>query len=64
MLARDTERERVKLEQQAVAVKQNEEARAKTESRIAAALQNNDEILSKRRTDFDLKEKEAETRRQ
>ena len=64
MLARDKERDKVKLEQQAEASKRNSEARVKAESRIAAALQSNSAILTKRRTDFDLKEKEAGARRQ
>lgn len=64
MIARDKEREKAKLEQQAEAAKRNEEARVKAEARIAAALESNASILAKRRTEFDAKEKEAEARRQ
>lgn len=64
MIARDKEREKAKLEQQAEAAKKNEEARVKAEARIAAALETNANILAKRRTEFDAKEKEAEARRQ
>lgn len=63
MVARDKEREKAKLEQQAEAAKKNAEVRVKAEARISAALQSNASILAKRRTEFDAKEKEAENRR-
>ncbi len=63
MVARDAEREKVKLQMEEEVKKKNAEARVKAEARIEAALKNNAAILAKRRTDFNLKEKEAEERR-
>jgi hypothetical protein len=63
MVARDLEREKVKLEMEEEVKKKNAESRVKAEARISAALNSNVSILAKRRTDFNLKEKEAEERR-
>lgn len=63
MAVRDKERERIKGEQQKEAAAKNAEARIKAEERISAALKSNTAILSKRRDDFDKKEKHAEERR-
>ena len=63
MAARDKQREAVKLVQQAETVKRNQEASIKAVTRITAALQNNEVILTKRREDFNRKEELAEQRR-
>lgn len=64
MVAKDKEREKVKEVQQAEAAKRNAEARVKAEARIAAALAANATILAKRRSDFNAKEKAAQSRRE
>lgn len=64
MVVRDKEREKLKLEQQAEAAKQNTIARKKAAARIAAALASNAANLAKRRSQFHEKEKEALIRRQ
>ena len=63
MAVRDKEREKAKAIQWEESAKKNAEAKIQAEARIKAALKTNAELLTKRRANFDLKEKEAEDRR-
>ncbi|KAG1681357.1 hypothetical protein FOA52_007405 [Chlamydomonas sp. UWO 241] len=63
MQGKDAERaKRMKEELKQRAI-ENEEKRKQAESRIAAALSQNEEIVAKRRTEFEAREAEAERRR-
>lgn len=63
MQRRDVEREKIKQKQQEEAALKNAEARAKAEARITSALEQNKQILIKKREDFDAKQAHNEERR-